>query len=104
MTDDTDNTKPTTMQTLAVHAVCVLIIAACTAIAASPWLQGQTALQWLIIGAALWLWGKLGFKPAEAILDRILVDKIGVTLQTAKQLTQRPPAPAPTDVPPTGAT
>jgi hypothetical protein len=83
-------------KTLLVHALCVLIIGGCCVIAGTV-LKGQPLLAGCVVGLGAWLWGKLGFKPAQVILDRIVVQQLGVTLEQAKSLTARPPAPAADD-------
>ena len=83
------------VQLLIVHAGCVLIICLCFGLAELTELRTV-----MILGAPLFsralecagflLWGKLGFKPAEVILARILASM--PTEQVVKALSQRPPA------------
>jgi len=81
---------------LAIHAGCVALIAACFALSYTvlkPYPQASSALVIL----AWWLWGKLGFKPADPVLARILQ---GLDPSTVARLSNRPPAPdAPKPVP-----
>lgn len=84
----TDATK-----TLIVHAACVAVIAACFWIAGTA-LHGQPMLAGLVIGVGAWLWGKLGFKPAQVIFERIVAKQLGVPFDDVRALTTRPPAAA----------
>lgn len=80
---------------LIVHAACVAIIVAAFVIAAALLKAGfHPVIGWLVVGVGFWFWGKLGFKPAEVALSRILEKQLGVTLDEARQLTVRPPPPA----------
>jgi len=85
---------------LAVHAVCVIVIAGCFVLAGTV-LRGQPLAAAGVVGVGAWLWGKLGFKPAQVVLDRVLVKQLGVTLDEVQRITSRPapPAPAPTAPP-----
>ncbi|HEY2736225.1 MAG TPA: hypothetical protein VGI70_19640 [Polyangiales bacterium] len=72
-----------------VHVACVAVIAmcvtlACTVLAPYPWAWRA------MVGCAIFLYGKLGFAPADPVLARILQN-----LDPAKvaSLSQRPPAP-----------
>jgi hypothetical protein len=82
----TDQTK-----LLVVHGACVLVIAALFAVAYTVF-RGQTIPAGLLVGLGFWLWGKLGFKPAQVVLERIVFKQLGVSLDDAKVLTTRPPA------------
>lgn len=75
--------------TLAVHAACVALIAACFALAYTVLKPYPEAAGALVI-AAWWLWGKLGFKPANPVLARILQ---GLGPDAVAKLSTRPPAP-----------
>ncbi len=91
------NEKPTLLSLLAVHAVCVIVIVG-TFVLAGTVLKGQPLLGGLTVAAGAWLWGKLGFRPAQVVLERVLVSKLGVGFGEVEQLVResaRPPAPPP---------
>lgn len=54
-----------------VHIAGVLLIIACTSLAFTIF-KGQPEIQVILVGAATGLYGKLGFKPMESVLDGIL--------------------------------
>lgn len=87
MTDDTTVTGKNS--TLALHAGCILLIAVCLALAFTvlkPYPQESA----MLIVCAGWLYGKLGFKPANSVLENIIQ-----TLEPARVemiMSQRPPA------------
>jgi len=84
------DTKPAT---LLIHAGCVVIIAACFALAATA-LKEHPIAALAVVGVGFWLWGKLGFKPATPILDSI-IQKLAPA-DVVKLISQRP-APMPTE-------
>lgn len=72
----------------AIHVACVALIAACFVLSYTvlkPYPQASGALVIL----AWWLWGKLGFKPADPVLARILQ---GLDPSTVARLSTKPPA------------
>lgn len=88
------DTANTNAKALALHAACVLEIVGCFVLAGTV-LREQPLLGALVVGAGAWLWGKLGFKPAQAILERIVYRQLGVELDDVKRLvgeSLRPPA------------
>lgn len=90
------------LKTLAVHAGCVLAICVCFALGELSPLRaalvaGVPVFSLALEAAGFWLWGKLGFKPAAIILDRILQRMEPARVEQI--MSQRPPAP-----PPAGAT
>lgn len=84
------------LQVLLVHAACILVICICF------WLAELTPLKIVMIGgqpvlsralecSGFLMWGKLGFKPAEAILAKIIT-----SMEPAKVvqiMSSRPPKP-----------
>lgn len=87
--------KPET-QTLLVHAGCIALIALCTWLALQIHGTGETelTLRAALIGSALFLYGKLGFKPASPVLDRIVERLAQKEPERVQRLTQSPPPPA----------
>lgn len=82
---------------LVIHAACVLIIGALFVFAYTVF-RGQIVPAGLLTGLGFWLWGKLGFKPAQVVLERVVMKQLGVSLDDAKVLTARPPADAADEV------
>lgn len=83
------------VQLLIVHAGCVLIICLCFGLAELTELRNVMLLDAPLLSRALecagfLLWGKLGFKPAEVIMARILASM--PTEQVVKALSLKPPA------------
>jgi hypothetical protein len=81
---------------LLVHMACVVIIGGCFALAE------LTPLHTVLIGgmavfsrslevAGFFLWGKLGFKPAEAIMTKLLLQMEPEKVE--RIMSQRPPPP-----------
>jgi hypothetical protein len=75
--------------TLLTHGLCVLAIAACTAIAAFAPID--PAASTTLIGAAAWLYGKLMFKPIAPVVDAIVARMEPERIERIK--TQAPPPP-----------
>jgi hypothetical protein len=61
------DTKPL----LVLHASCFSVIAACFALSATLF-KGQPEVAQILTGGALWLYGKLGFRPAKSVFDRLV--------------------------------
>lgn len=78
-------------ETLLVHTACLLTIALCFTLSFG-WLRPYPVPAGILCGGALFLWGKLGFKPADPVLARILQQLSPVEVAV---LSTRPPAPAP---------
>ena len=79
--------KPET-ETMLVHIACALAIALCLTLAATvlkpfPYAAG------MLVSVSFFLYGKLGFRPADAVLARVL-QKIGPA--EVARLSSRPPA------------
>lgn len=94
-------------KTLLVHAGCIALIALCVWL--STLIKGTDdlalELRAALVGSALFLWGKLGFKPASPVLDRIvqrLVEREPVRM--ARLTSKPPPAAAGARIPPEGFT
>lgn len=75
--------------TLAVHGGCVLVIVLCFLVGETA-LAHEPVLARVVEGLGVWLYGKLGFKPAAPVLERIMqkLDPERVELI----MSQRPPA------------
>lgn len=84
--------KPET-QTLLIHVGCIALIALCVWL--STLISGDSELalesRALLIGSAVFLWGKLGFKPANPVLDRIIERLVQREPQRVQRLTSNPP-------------
>ena len=89
--------KPET-QTLLVHVGCVALLALCVWLSTLIKGDSEYALEAraLLIGAAAMLWGKLGFRPANPVLDRILTKLVQREPERVARLTNNPPPPAAT--------
>ena len=77
-------------ETLLVHTACMLTIALSFTLALTL-LKPYPVPASILTGGALWLWGKLAFKPASPVLANILQQLGPAQVAT---LSQRPPAPA----------
>lgn len=81
-------------QTLLIHAGCILLIALCAWLATLIHGTDETALalRAALVGSACGLWGKLGFKPANPVLNKIL-EKLAQREpeRVLQALTNRPP-------------
>lgn len=82
------------LQSLAVHAACILVICGCFALAEltslrTALISGQPMFSRALECAAFLLWGKLGFKPAEVILNRLLLQMEPARVE--RIMSQRPP-------------
>jgi hypothetical protein len=79
------------MKLLAVHAGCVLTIAACFALAElTPLAKAMPVAARVLEASGFMLWGKLGFKPAEVVVERIIA---GMDPARVDALSKRPPPP-----------
>lgn len=76
-------------ETLLVHTACLLTIALSFTLALTV-LKPYPVPATILLGGALWLWGKLGFKPANPVLARILQQ---LEPAAVAALSQRPPSP-----------
>jgi hypothetical protein len=54
-----------------IHIACIAVIVICYVLSATV-LKGNTEAQTVLVGAAAWLYGKLGFVPAGAVVERIV--------------------------------
>jgi hypothetical protein len=59
------------MKLSVIHIVCVALIVACYTLAFTL-LKDNDEASTVLCGAATFLWGKLGFKPAKALLEKII--------------------------------
>jgi hypothetical protein len=84
----------TKTQTQLVHLACVLTIALCLTLAFTVLKPYPEAAGTLLVLAAF-VYGKLGFKPANPVLARIIEQLAPAQLQA---MSQRPPAPLATVV------
>lgn len=77
-------------QTLLVHAVCIMVICCCVGLSLLPQLAATPLVGHMLIGAATLLYGKLCFKPASPVLNRIIAklepERVEMIMST------RPPA------------
>jgi hypothetical protein len=83
------------LQVLIVHAGCIMVICLCFGLAELTDLRTVLLFGMPLFSRALevsgfWLWGKLGFKPAEAIVTKIISNMEPSAVVQA--LSQRPPA------------
>jgi len=76
---------------LALHITCVVVIATCFALSATVF-KDTPAVAQILTGAALWLYGKLGFKPAKSVFER-LVQTLDPS-EVVQIMSSRPPAPS----------
>lgn len=109
------------LQTLAVHAACVFVICVCFALAEltslrTVWIMdfpsvnvpGLHSVHVPVLSRVLevsgfFIWGKLGFKPAQVVLERLLQGMDATRIEQI--MSQRPPANVPkipTPPPPAG--
>jgi hypothetical protein len=91
------------LQVLVVHAACILVICICFYLAEltplkTVLLSGTPALSRALECAGFLLWGKLGFKPAEVIVAKIIA---GMEPEKVVQIMSTRP-PKPTAAPPGG--
>jgi len=77
------------------HAGFVVLIGACVFIASLPQVRAIPMAGETLCGVVAWAWGKLGFKPSEALLAQILQS---MSPSEVEKLTNRPPPPS-ADVP-----
>lgn len=75
---------------LAIHVLGAIAIAGCVWLAVGP-ARNSPELVAVVTGVALWLYGKLGFKPAGPILDRIVAKLAEAEPDRVARLTTRPP-------------
>lgn len=59
------------MKLSVLHVVCVAVIAGCYALAFTVLKDNEEAAT-VLCGAATFLWGKLAFKPANALIEKIV--------------------------------
>jgi len=85
------------MQLLFAHIACVALIVACFWLSQTV-LKDQPHLGQIVIGAGLFLWGKVGFRPSEAVVDLILEHLSPKQVRKVKSI--HPPAPAEVAAPP----
>jgi hypothetical protein len=95
--------KQPTQLTL-VHVGCVIAIAACFGIALivmghAPF-PAQAQIAQTLVGAGFFLWGKLGFTPSRAVLEKILA---AMPPEEVARITQKPPPLPPQGPPPIAA-
>jgi len=90
MTDDDTNSDTGRGILLGIHAGCVGLIVGCFVLSATL-LKGQTFYAGCVCGVGFWLWGKLGFKPAQVVLERMIYKQLGVSLDDVRQMSARPP-------------
>jgi len=55
-----------------VHIVCVTVVCVCLGLSLTL-LEDVPLAPQAIVGFACWLWGKLGFEPTQAVVERIAV-------------------------------
>lgn len=58
-------------KTLGLHAACVMVIVICFVLSQTV-LKATPELGVAAVGAGFFLWGKLGFKPAERVLTMLI--------------------------------
>jgi len=87
-----------------IHVGCVIGIVASFALAilvmdhaAFP---AQAQIAQALVGAGFFLWGKLGFTPSRAVLEKILQ---GMPAEEVARLSQKPPPLPPQGPPPIAA-
>jgi hypothetical protein len=85
------------LQTIMVHAGCIMVICLCFGLAELTELRtvllfGMPVMSRALEVSGFWLWGKLGFKPAEAIIAKIIASM--EPAEVIKALSMRPPAQA----------
>lgn len=85
------------LQTIIVHAGCIMVICMCFGLAELTGLRtvllfGMPVMSRALEVSGFWLWGKLGFKPAEAIIAKIIASMDPTAV--IKALSMRPPAQA----------
>lgn len=92
------------MQMLFAHLICVAMIATCFWLSATV-LADRPQLGQIVIGLGLFLWGKIGFRPSDAVVEGIL--ETLTAKQVRKVVNSNPPAAlaellplAPADQPP----
>lgn len=54
-----------------IHIACIAAIVICYVLSATL-LKGNAEAQTVLVGAAAWLYGKLGFVPASAVVEKIV--------------------------------
>lgn len=84
------------LQTLLVHMGCVVIIGGCFALAEltplhTVLISGVAVFARALEVAGFFLWGKLGFKPAEVIMNKLLLQMEPERVE--RIMSQRPPPP-----------
>jgi hypothetical protein len=89
-------TEAQKMQLLVLHTGCVLVICLCFALAELSPLHDVVMFSTPLLSRALevagfFLWGKLGFKPADPVLDKIIASMEPARVEQI--MSQRPPPP-----------
>lgn len=81
------------VQLTIVHLACLAVAAGCFWLSATV-LEPYPQLGHLLVGGALWVWGKAGFAPVQAVVERLLEkltpEQVGRVLARASS---RPPPP-----------
>lgn len=78
-------------QTLLIHALCVIVIGGCLALAYLTPLRSEPIVGTMLVGLATWLYGVLTGKPAPVILKRIVANMDPKRVEQI--MSTRPPAP-----------
>lgn len=79
------------MQMLFAHIACVAMIVTCFWLSATV-LKDQPQLGHIVIGLGLFLWGKIGFKPSDAVVDTILESLTPKQVKKVQSIHPPPPA------------
>lgn len=83
------------------HAGFMALIVACVIISAIPQVHSIPMAGEALMGVVGWAWGKLGFKPSKAWLEKFMQS---LTPDEVVKLTTPPPASAPPPIPPAAGT
>jgi hypothetical protein len=78
------------MQMLFAHIACVTLIVACFWLSTTV-LKDQPQLGQVVIGAGLFLWGKIGFRPSDPVVETILESLTPKQVRKVVTASHRPP-------------
>lgn len=82
------------IQLLFAHIACAALILACFWLSTTV-LKDQPQLGHIVVGLGLFLWGKIGFKPAAAVVDSILQTLTPAQVRKVQSIHPPPPPAAP---------
>jgi hypothetical protein len=94
ITTTTTTNKPAV---LGIHVAGVAVMVACFVLGLYVSAKLHTEIGAIIIGAGFFVYGKLGFKPAAPILDRILASLAEHEPERVARLASKRPAANPSD-------